>query len=132
MSVTRWTKHTASSTPDYIKGIKNPKRSWAKETCNCGDRYKAGVDAAHAKGLFARGVKRVGTKKWKEKALQKGPTRFAEGVYLAGDDYETGFAPYREAISRVDLGPRFPKRDPRNLDRVKKIVTALIAEKLKA
>ncbi|GAI56304.1 unnamed protein product, partial [marine sediment metagenome] len=37
--------------------------------------------------------------------------------------------PYHDAISRVDLGPRFPKRDPRNLNRVKIIVDALIAEK---
>jgi len=88
------------------------------------------VDAAHAKGLFAKGVKKAGTSKWRSKALAKGPTRFAEGVYLAGDDYEAGFAPYREAIAAVDLGPRFPKRDPRNIDRVRKVVEALIAKKL--
>jgi len=93
--------------------------------------YKASVDAAHSKGPFDKGVKNAGAKKWQEKALAKGPSRFAEGVYLAGDDYEAGFAPYREAISRVDLGPRFPKRDPRNIDRVKKSVNALVAEKLK-
>lgn len=127
----KWTRVTPQRTEDYKIGIENPRRDWEKETAESADNYKAGVDAAHSKGLFAKGVKKAGTKKWREKALAKGPTRFAEGVYLAGDDYETGFAPYREAIARVDLGPRFPKRDPRNLDRVKKVVNALIAEKIK-
>jgi len=43
--------------------------------------------------------------------------------------FEAGFKPYHEAIARVDLGPRFPKRDFRNLERVKRIVDAMIAEK---
>jgi hypothetical protein len=126
----KWTRVTPQRTEDYKIGVKNPRRDWEKETEAASDTYKAGVDAAHAKGLFAKGVRRVGTKKWQTKALLKGPTRFAEGVYMAGDDYEQGFAPYREAIAKVDLGPRFPKRDPRNLGRVKKIVDALIAQKL--
>jgi hypothetical protein len=127
----KWTRVTPGRTEDYTLGIKNPRRDWEKETEGASANYKAGVDAAHSKGLFAKGVKKAGTKKWQAKALAKGPQRFAEGVHLAGDDYEAGFAPFRDAIARVDLGPRFPKRDPRNIDRVKKIVNALVAEKLK-
>jgi len=40
------------------------------------------------------------------------------------------FAPFREAIEKVDLGPRFPRRDPRNLERVKRVVDALIKVKI--
>jgi hypothetical protein len=127
----KWTRVTPGRTEDYKIGVTNPRRDWEKETAGAADTYKAGVDAAHTKGLFVKGIKKAGTKKWQSKALAKGPTRFAEGVYLAGDDYESGFAPYREAIARVDLGPRFPKRDPRNLERVKRVVNALIAEKVK-
>jgi len=126
----KWTRVTPGRTEDYKIGIQNPRRDWEKETSAAAATYKAGVDAAHAKGLFAKGVRKAGTKKWQSKALAKGPTRFGEGVFLAGDDYEAGFAPYREAIAKVDLGPRFPKRDPRNIDRVKKIVDALIAAKV--
>lgn len=126
----KWTRVTPQRTEDYRIGVTHPRRDWEKETEAAAGIYKAGVDAAHAKGLFAKGVKKAGTAKWQKKALAKGPTRFAEGVYLAGDDYETGFAPYREAIAAVDLGPRFPKRDPRNIERVKKVVDALIAKKL--
>jgi len=126
----KWTRVTPGRTEDYKLGIKNPRRDWADETEASVANYKAGVDAAHAKGLFLKGVTQAGTKKWQDKALAKGPGRFAEGVYIAGPDFEDGFKPYHEAIARVDIGPRFPKRDPRNLERVKKIVDAMIAVKL--
>jgi len=126
----KWTRVTPGRTEDYKLGIKNPRRDWADETEAAQGNYKMGVDAAHAKGLFAKGVAKAGTKKWQDKALAKGPGRFAEGVYIAGPDFEDGFKPYHEAIARVDIGPRFPKRDPRNLERVKRIVDAMIAQKV--
>jgi len=128
----KWIRVTPGRVEDYKLGIQNPKRDWAEEAEAGKDNWKAGIDAAAAKDMFAKGIIKAGTAKWKEKALKKGPSRFAEGVYLAGDDYKKGFAPYREAIAKTDLGPRFPKRDPRNLDRVKRIVAALIAEKVGA
>lgn len=128
----KWTRVTPLRMEDYKLGIKSPRRDWEAETLAAKDNWKAGLDAAHAKGLFAKGVSKAGTKKWQDKALKIGPGRFAEGVYLAGDDYEKGFAPYREAIARVDLGPKFPRRDPRNLERVRRVVTALIEEKVGA
>ena len=127
----KWTRVTPGRTEDYKLGIQNPKRDWAEEAKASESNYKAGVDAAQAKGLFVKGIEKAGTAKWKEKALKKGPGRFAEGVYIAGPDFEKGFAPFHAAIERADIGPRFPKRDPRNLSRVKAIVDALIAEKVK-
>ena len=127
----KWTRVTPGRTEDYKLGIQNPKRDWEKETTEGKDNWKAGVDAAAAKDLFAKGVTKAGTGKWRDHSLKKGPGRFAEGVYIAGPDYETGFKPYHDAIARVDLGPKFPKRDPRNLNRVKAVVDALIEEKLK-
>lgn len=126
----KWTRVTPGRTEDYKLGIKNPKRDWETETAAAETTYKMGVDAAHAKGLFLKGVKRAGSGKWQDHSLKKGPQRFAEGVFIAGPDYESGFKPYHDVIERTDLGPRFPKRDPRNLDRVRKIVEALIAEKV--
>ena len=126
----KWSRVTPMRVEDYKLGIQSPKRDWAEETKAAKDNWKSGIDAAAAKNLFVKGVEKAGTGKWKEKALKKGPTRFSEGVYIARPDYEKGFAPYREAIAAVDLGPRFPKRDPRNLARVKAVVDALIAKKL--
>jgi len=126
----KWTRVTPGRTEDYKIGIQNPKRDWAEETQAAAGNWKAGIDAAAQKGMFEKGVVAAGSKKWQERALKKGPGRFAEGVYIAGPDFEKGFAPYREAIARVDLGPKFPRRDPRNLERVKRIVDALIEVKV--
>lgn len=126
----KWTRVTPGRTEDYKLGIQNPRRDWAEEAEAGKDNWKAGIDAAAGKDLFAKGIRKAGTAKWREKALKKGPGRFAEGVYLAGPDYEKGFAPYRDAIEACDIGPRFPKRDPRNIERVKRIVDALVKKKL--
>lgn len=126
----KWTRVTPGRVDDFKLGIQNPKRDWEAETAAAKDTWKAGVDQAAAKDLFAKGVAKAGTKKWQDKALKVGPGRFAEGVFIAGPDYEKGFAPFRNAIAAVDLGPRFPRRDPRNLERVKRVVDALIAEKI--
>lgn len=128
----KWTRVTPQRVEDFKLGVQNPKRDWEAETLAAKDNWKAGVDAAAAKDMFGKGITKAGSKKWQDKALKVGPGRFAEGVYIAGPDYEKGFAPYREAIARVDLGPRFPKRDPRNLERVKRVVDALITEKVGA
>ena len=126
----KWTRVTPQRAEDYSKGIANPKRDWAGEAVAAKGNWKAGIDAAATKDLYAKGVSAAGTAKWKQKALTLGPGRFAGGVFQAGNDYEKGFAPFREAIASVDLGPKFPRRDPRNLDRVKRVVAALIEAKI--
>lgn len=125
----KWTRVTPGRTEDYKLGVTNPKRDWGTEAAAAKDNWKAGIDAAASKNMFQKGVEKAGSKKWQNKALAKGPGRFAEGVYLAGADYERGFAPYRDAIASTDIGPRFPRRDPRNIERVKRIVDALVAVK---
>jgi hypothetical protein len=126
----KWQRITPGRTDDYKQGIENPRRDWETETAAAKDNWKAGIDAAAAKNMFGKGVAKAGTGKWKNNALKKGPSRFAEGVYIAGPDYEKGFAPFHEAIAKTNLGPRFPKRDPRNLERVKKIVDAMVKVKI--
>jgi len=127
----KWARVTPMRTEDYKLGIQNPKRDWAEEAEAAKTNWKMGIDQAASKDLFAKGVRAAGTNKWRDASLSKGPGRFAEGVMLAESDYEKGFAPYHAAIERVDLGPRFPRRDPRNLNRVKAVVDALVTEKLK-
>ena len=126
----KWTRVTPTRTEDYSKGIANPKRDWSAEAIAAKGNWKAGIDAAAAKDLYAKGISAAGTAKWKNKSLTLGPGRFAEGVYQASADYERGFAPFQAAIAAVDLGPKFPRRDPRNLDRVKRVVTALVEAKV--
>jgi len=126
----KWARVTPGRTEDYKLGIQNPKRDWETEAKAAKGNWKLGIDAAHAKDLYSKGVDKAGTKKWQDRSLKKGPGRFAEGVFIAAPDYEKGFAPFHAAIERVTLPPKFPKGDIRNYERVKAIGTALHEEKV--
>ncbi len=121
----KWTRVTPGRTEDYTIGVKSPRRDWEKSAVAAKESHKQAMVQAAASDSFAKGVTKAGSAKWQGRALQKGPARFAEGVMVGGDDYEKGFAPYRDEIEKTALPARFPKRDPRNLLRVTAIATAL-------
>lgn len=126
----KWSEVTPMRSGDYQKGIMNPRRSWATATKNAAAAYGAGVTRAVQTGAFASGVARAGDEKWQRKASTRGVANWGPGVAEAKGDYQAGFAPYRDAIASVVLPPRYARRDPRNLARVKAIVDALIAKKI--
>lgn len=128
----KWATVTPQRTADYEAGVREPRKDWARSTLAAADAWKGGIQAAIAAGSFGKGVTRAGTGRWQEGAVTKGVARWGPGVQLAQDRYATGFAPYREAIARVQLPPRFARRDPRNLDRVRAIVEALSKAKAAA
>lgn len=127
----KWQTVTSAAGTQYEQGVKNPKQSWEANTVASNESYKAGIQAAIAKDTFVKGVKKSGQNKWQTGAVTKGTARFGPGVTVAQSDYEKGFSPYRDAIEKAVLSPRFARRDPRNLKRVSDMVTALIAEKQK-
>jgi len=116
---------TPTRSEDYKIGVQNPRKDWAQAASAGEGNYKAGVTAAANAGMYGKGVQRVGTQKWKDKALSKGPGRFAEGTMLAAPDYAKGFAKFRDIIEKTQLPARFPKGDPRNVERVRVISAEL-------
>lgn len=125
----KWTRVTPMRTEDYKIGIQNPRRDWEKSAVAAKESHKQAMTTAAAQDSFGKGVTKAGSGKWQARALAKGPGRFAEGVMIGGDDYEKGFAPFRDEIEKTVLPPRFPRRDPRNLLRVSAIATALAKKK---
>jgi len=125
----KWGTVTPQRAPQYEEGVKSPLKDWAKQTAAANDAYKAGVQAAVQKDMFAKGVAKAGTAKWQAKAAALGPRRFSEGVAMSAPDYEKGFAPYRDVIEKTTLPPRFAKGDPRNIDRVRTMAAALAEAK---
>jgi len=121
----KWTRVTPGRTEDYKIGVRTPRRDWEKSAAAAKDTHKAAMVEAAAKDSFAKGITKAGTAKWQNKALAKGPARFAEGTMMAGPDYAAGFAPYQQVIAGTILPPRFPRRDPRNINRVAVIAGAL-------
>ena len=126
----KWTRVTPMRSEDFRLGVESPRRDWATQAIAQKETWKMAITDAAAKDMFAKGITAAGTGKWKEKALAKGPGRFAEGVMMAGPDFEKGFAPFAEVIASTVLPPRFPKGDPRNIARVSAIATALRAKKI--
>lgn len=126
----KWSRVTQGRGKDFEAGVKSPRRSWAQGAEQAEESYKAGVTAAANEGRFARGVKAAGDSKWQDKTVKVGVGRWGAGVAVAAKDYETGFQPYADAISKVTLSPRYPKGDPRNYDRTRQIGEALNAVRL--
>ena len=125
----KWGRVTPPRSEDYALGIKNPKRDWAQAATAAKESHKAAMVAAGSNDSYAKGVGKAGTARWQEKAIKKGPSRFAEGVVVGAADYGTGFAPYADVIKATTLTPRFPRGDIRNLDRVKVMSQALRKKK---
>lgn len=124
----KWAEVTPMRAGDYEAGIRNPRRSWKAATVNAEPAYEDGVRQAIGRKAFGKGVSKAGDEKWQRKSLTRGVPNWGPGVADAEGDYSAGFAPYREAISAVKLPPRYARRDPRNLARVKAINDALIAK----
>jgi hypothetical protein len=130
-TTTKWTRQSASSTPEYQAGIENPKTDWQIAAAAAEANYQAGVQAAITRKAFGKGVAKAGTAKWKTNALRKGVQRWSEGVGLSVDAYTAGFQPYHEVIARTVLPARGPKGSPQNIQRVVVMANALHDEKMK-
>jgi hypothetical protein len=126
----KWVENASRSTSSYESGVQNPRNDWADATEAAQENYETGIQDAIADKRFAKGVRKAGTSKWKNNTLEKGPERFAQGVRLSESEFSNGIQPFIETIENTTLPPRFPKGDPRNLDRVRVMAEALRQKKL--
>lgn len=126
----KWATVTPQRSTEYEQGVRNPRVSWSAAASAAEERYKTGVVDAANKNRFSAGVKRAGDTRWSDRSAKVGPARYAEGVATSGDRYAAGVAPYVDVIARTTLPQRYPKGDPRNVDRVKVMSAALRARKM--
>ena len=126
----RWQERASGSEEAYVVGIRNPRRDWAEATANAEENYKAGVQEALSKKRFSKGVQKAGSEKQKKRAVEVGATRYSQGVNLGINAYREGVQPYLDTLNNISLPPRYPKGDPRNIDRVKAVAQALRAKKM--
>jgi len=126
----KWSSVTPTRTGYYEAGVRAPKKDWQRSTLASESTYKDAVTRAAQEGRFGKGVSKAGTEKWQRKAIDIGAGRWGPGVSVAAPDFESGYAPFRDAIEKVALKPRFPKGDPRNYERVKQIGDALHSLKI--
>ncbi len=126
----KFSRVTPQRAGDYAEGVKTSTADWASLTAAAAPNYDQGVTSAMAEGRFARGVQNAGTAKWKKGVIEKGQSRFSSGVATAGPAYQQGFAPYHQVLQSIDLPPRYARRDPRNLERVRAVAQALAEAKV--
>ena len=125
----RWVDRASIASDTYKQGILNPRRDWAQATAAAADNQALGAQAAIADGRFVKGVQKAGSAKWSAKAINLGGSRFVQGVQAGQNDYATGIKPYLDVIEATSLPTRYPKGDPRNIDRVSVLNKALRAKK---
>ena len=126
----KWMEVTPGRAGEYKKGVSSPRRSWAQATSDAAANYESGVQEAISRGAFAKGVDSAGDSAWRDGAINKGVSRWPQGVRLGKGKYQSGFAPYHSTISGLTLSPRGPKGDPRNYDRVREVGEALHETKI--
>lgn len=125
----KWARVSAQRDQDYKAGVQDPSVEWSKAAAASEETYAAGVQDAISRGAFGKGIESAGDEKWRRKTTEVGTQRWGTGIRAAEGDYEDGFAPYREALERVELPPRAPRGDPRNLERVAAVARALAERK---
>lgn len=126
----KWGDVTPGRAPYYESGVKSPSKDWADEAAKSEDAYESGITEAIAQNRFSKGVRKAGSETWQKGAIEKGISRYGPGVRASIDKYEQNFAPYVEEINRISLPARGARGDPRNIERVTKIASALHKKRL--
>lgn len=126
----KWSTRAAAAGADYTAGVKAPRNDWAQNTAGAAQAWADGVTAAVGNRRFASGVQKAGTAKWQNAAVNKGATRYPDGVSKGKDNYSNNFGPVLQVISGLNLPPRAPRGSPSNLQRVQVITDALHKHKI--
>jgi len=83
------------------------------------------VTDAAGRDAYSKGVAKKPTAFWQKRALELGVSRYPDGVSKSVDVYESEWKPYYDALSKIELPARGARGDPKNLERVRVIVTTL-------
>lgn len=126
----KWASRSQGASGDYSDGVQSTAKDWQAAATAGGANYRAGVTAAAAAGRFEKGVARVGTQKWRQNAISKGPMRYSQGVGVAEPDFSSAMAPVLQTIGSIDLPPRQPTGSDANIARVAAISKGLRALKV--
>ena len=127
---TKWAEETPKRATYYQKETPAAAERQNANAIAAASIFKAAVTAPDIDKRFVGGLKKAGPAKFRRKVEAVGVARFGPGVVAAKDDYNAGFAPYREELAAIDVPDRKPRGDPANYRRVEVIGTALNKKRL--
>ena len=131
-SAEKWVSRSGQASGDYSKGAQETTKDQAALAAAAEGNYKLAVIAAANAGRFGAGVRKAGKAKWLKGVVEKGASRFAEGVASASGDYATESARFDGARNAAASLPRGPKGSAGNLNRVAAVANALRAVRVGA
>ena len=121
----KWADVTPARSRQWEEEVKaTPTEDYSAPAIAAAPIWEQGVLEAAARDGYAKGIA-AKAEKSKRKALAVGAGRFGPGVRAAEQDQASGFAPYREVIAAITLGPRGPRGAPGNYERVRDVGEAL-------
>ena len=126
----KWVQNAGQASGAYEDGVKNPRKDWAKSTADAAENYKEGITKSLQKNSFKKGVEKAGNASWLKGAIEKGVSRYGPGVAQAESKYASNIQPFLDTIESTSLPPRYPRGDPRNIERVKFMAKALHDKKI--
>ena len=126
----KYKQRGAAAGPDYARGVQGAGGRWQSNTAGAEEAYQAGVQEAIGRNAFSKGVASSGGAYYEERARTIGAQRFPQGIQAGAGNWQEGFAPYASRLAALELSPRGPKGDPRNMQRAQEVATAMRAAKL--
>lgn len=125
MAAAKWQRNAAMAGDSYTEGVRAPRTPQADAAAAANDTWKAGVQQAVTRDAFVKGVREAGTDKWQRMSIEKGVARYPQGVQVSQPVYQAKAAKFFDVIQSTTLPPKGPKGDPRNIERVRAMATAL-------
>lgn len=125
----KWVRNAAAGATSYVEGVQTTPVDQAAAAIAAKDQYAAGVQAAIGRDAFAKGLREAGTDKWRRGAIEKGASRFPQGVQVSEPLYASATGRFFDIIRNLTLNPRGPTGAPQNYDRSRAVGQALRAAK---
>jgi len=124
-SAQKFVERAGAATGDYVSGAQGTSKDQAAAAIAATPNYVAGVQAAIARGAYAKGLQASGKAGWLKGVTEKGANRFAEGVASGASKYATNSGKYDVARGAANSLPRGPKGSEVNFNRTKVVGQAL-------
>lgn len=128
--IEKWKNRATAASADFAAGVQSPLKDWKTQALAAAPAWRDAITQAAGRDAYKTGVAAKDTAFWQKRAIELGAPRYSDGVAKSVDVYKNEFAPFYDALSKIELPPRGARGDPKNLERVRVITETLRKVKL--